>query len=202
MVHFHIWASKETFVKTMPCCFKSKYPTTRIILDCTELFIEMPTSYRSQSATFSSYKHHNTAKGLVGISPNGTITFVSNLYAGRFSDRKITKDSGIYDLLEPGDSIMADRGFTLEDHLPESILLNIPPFLNRKPQLSLSSENETRQIASVRVHVERAIERVKNFKILQSTFPLSMAPELNKIWVICNYLVNFLPQLVPDKKNN
>ena len=97
---------------------------------------------------------------------------------------------------------MADRGFTLEDDLPEGISLNIPPFLNGEPQLSLSSENETRQIASVRVHVERAIERVKNFKILQSTFPLSVAPELNNIWVICNYLVNFLPQLVPDKETD
>ena len=72
--------------------------------------------------------------------------------------------------------------------------------INGEPQLSLSSENETRQIASVRAHVGRAIERIKNFKILQSTFLLSMAPELNKIWVICDCLVNFLPQLVPDKK--
>ena len=68
--------------------------TTRIIW--TVLFIEMPT-YRSQSSTFLSYKHHNTAKGLVGIYPNGAITFVSDLYAGRFSYRKITIDNGIYD---------------------------------------------------------------------------------------------------------
>ena len=115
-------------------------------------------SYRSQSATFSSYKHHNTAKGLVGISPNGAITFVSDLYAGIFSDRNITKDSGIYDLLEPGNSIMVDRGFTLEDNLPEGIS--------------------------------------------ELTFPLSMAPELTKIWVICNYLVSVLPQLVPDKETD
>ena len=125
----------------MPCSFKSKYPTTKIILDCTELFIEMPTSYKSQSATFPSYKHHNTAKCLVGISPNGAITFVSDLYAGKLLDRKITKDSGIYDFLEPGDSIMADRGFTLEDDLPKGIPVNIPPFLNGEPQLNLSSEN-------------------------------------------------------------
>ena len=125
-----IWASKETVVKTMPYCFKSKYPTRRIILDCTELFIEIPTSYRSQSSTFSSYKHHNTEKVLIGISPIGAIIFVSDLYAGRFSDWKIIKDRGIYDLLEPGDSIMADRGFTWEDDLPEGTSLNIPPFLN------------------------------------------------------------------------
>ena len=157
----------------MPYCFKSKYPPTRIILDCTELFIDMPTSCRSQSATFSSYKHHSTAKGLVRISPNGAITLVSDLYAGRFSDWRITKDSGTYNLLEPGDSIMADRSFTLEDDLPEGISLNIPPFLNGKAQLSLSMFK----------HVECAIERVQNFKILQSTFCLSMATELNKIWV-------------------
>ena len=98
-----IWANKKTVADTMPKCFKKEYPTTRVILDCTEIFIEMPTSFRSQSATFSNYKHHNTAKGLVGIAPNGAVTFVSDLYAGRFSDKKITKDSGIYDLLQPGD---------------------------------------------------------------------------------------------------
>ena len=184
----------------MPKCFKDAYPTTRVILDCTEIFIEMPTSYRSQSATFSNYKHHNTAKGLVGIAPSGAVTFVSDLYAGRFSDKKVALDSGIYDLLEAGDSIMADRGFDIEEDLPQNVGLNIPPFLNGKKQLSLQEENETRKIASVRVHVERAIERVKNYRILQTVFQLSMAPELNKIWVVCCYLVNFLPPLVTDKE--
>ncbi len=51
-------------------------------------FIEMPSSCRSQSITFSSYKNHNTAKGLIGISPNGYPRFVSSLYAGRTSDKK------------------------------------------------------------------------------------------------------------------
>ena len=130
----------------------------------------MPTSYRSQSATFSNYKHHNTAKGLIGIAPNGAVTFVSDLYAGRVSDRKNTADSGIYKLLEPGDSVMADRGFELDDDLPEGVSLNIPPFMRGKSQLSMQEETETRRIASVRVHVERAIERVKNYRILQSVF--------------------------------
>ena len=87
-------------------------------------------------------------------------------------------------------------------YLPEGISLNILPFLNQEPQLSLSNENETRQIAYAHVHIEHAIERIKHFKILQSNFPLSMAPELNNIWVICNYQVNFLPQLVPHKETD
>ena len=108
----------------MPKCFKDMYPTTRVIIDCTEIFTEMPTSYRSQSATFSNYKHHNTAKGLVGIAPSGAVTFVSDLYAGRCSDQKITNHCGILTLLEPGDSLMADRGFDIEEDLPDKVSLS------------------------------------------------------------------------------
>ena len=152
-----IWASKHTVVETMPTCFKELYPSTRVILDCTEIFLEMPTSCRSQPATFSNYKHHSTAKGLIGIAPNGAVTFVSDLYAGRVSDRKITADSGIYTLLEPGDSVMVGRGFELDGDLPEGVSLNIPPFMRGKTQLSMQEETETLRIASARAHVERAI---------------------------------------------
>jgi len=91
-----IWASKETVQETILKCFKEQYPKTRVIIDCTEIFTEMPTSCRSQSATFSSYKHHNTAKALVGIAPSGAVTFVSDVYAGRSSDKQITKHYSIH----------------------------------------------------------------------------------------------------------
>ena len=81
-----IWASRKFVDDNMPDCFKQTYPQTRVIIDCTEIHIEMPSSCRSQSVTFSNYKHHNTAKGLLGISPNGYPSFVSNLYGGRTSD--------------------------------------------------------------------------------------------------------------------
>ena len=76
----------------MPEAFKNTYPNTRVIIDFTEIFIEKPASFRSQSATYSAYKNHNTAKGLLGISPAGYPTFVSGFYVGRSSDKQITKD--------------------------------------------------------------------------------------------------------------
>ena len=156
-----IWPTRECIDQNMPLCFKENFPQTRVIIDCTEIMIEMPSSCRSQSATFPSYKNHNTAKCLLGVSPNGYPSFVSSLYAGQTSDKKLTKDCGILNLLEPGDQVMADRGFDIEDDLPVTTL-NIPPFLNGKDQLSLEEEVRTRKIASVRVHVERAIARIKN----------------------------------------
>ena len=194
-----IWAPRQTIDDTMPKCFKESYPSTRVIVDCTELFIEKPSSLRSQSITYSSYKHHNTAKGLIGIAPSAAITFVSDLFAGRVSDKKATKESGIYQLLQAGDSVMADRGFDLDSDLPVDVGLNIPAFMNGKDQLDIVDETETRRIASVRIHVERAIARVKSFRILKTISPISMAADLNKIWVICCYLTNFLPPILVDK---
>ena len=108
----------------------------------------MPSSYRSQSVTFSSYKNHNTAKGLLGISPSGYPSSVSSLYVRRISDKKITKDCGILDLLEPGDQIMADRGFDIADDLPSGVTLN----------LTLEEETSTMKIASARVLSRAAIK--------------------------------------------
>eukprot|EP00795_Rhopilema_esculentum_P003906 gene3906-15222_t len=145
----------------MPQQFKD-YPTTRIIIDCTEIFTEIPSSLKSQSQTWSQYKHHNTWKALVGISPTGCITFVSKLWSGRVSDKEITQKCGVLQLLENGDNIMADRGFDISNILPPGVSLNIPPFKGTRSQLTAE---ETARIAAVRIHVERAIGCVKNFHI-------------------------------------
>ena len=71
---------------------------------------------------------------------------------------------------------MADRGFTIKDLLKQlKIDLNIPPFLEGKQQLSPQEIESGRKIASLWIHVERAIGRIKLFSILKGTIPLSMA---------------------------
>ena len=63
--------------KYMPEAFKSEYPNTRLIIDATEFSVERPSSLLSQASTFSAYKNKNTVKVLVGITPSGVISFVS-----------------------------------------------------------------------------------------------------------------------------
>jgi len=85
----------------------------------------------------------------------------------------------------------------VQDLLSENrVISNIPPFLRDREQLTVKEETETREIASVRIHVERAIERIKIYYILQGVVLLSLHEQLDQIWFTCCILSNFLPQLV------
>ena len=141
-------------------CFRDTYPNTGVIIDCTELFCQKPSSLTIQSSLFSHYKHHITYKGLVGISPSEAITFVSELYDGPTSDVEIAKGCGILNkkLCSKDDDVMADRRFTIKKQLePLGVTLNIPSFLAEKGQLSQEEVTESQTIDAVRIHVERAI---------------------------------------------
>ena len=140
------------------------YPSTRVILDATKIQVEKPSLPQLQQVTFSNYKNTNTYKALVGLLPSGVITFISKLYTGSVSDKELMRNSGILDLLEPGDSVMADRGFYIQDDLALlGVRLNIPPFLRGKSQLTEKELVEIRRIASIRIHIEHVMEHIKIF---------------------------------------
>ena len=181
--------------RLMPSEFE-RYPSTRNIIGCTELFIEVPSTMRAQSQTWSKYKHHNTCKALIGISPNGAITFVSKLWSGRVSDKEITQKCAVLALREPGDNIMADRGVDIHELLPPEVNLNIPPFKGTWDQLTPVEAEKSANIASFRIHGEGAICHVKNYHILDRLLPLSSHPIANQIFAVCYFLTNFLPFLI------
>jgi len=92
---------------------------------------------------------------------------------------------------------MADRGFTIKDMLQElGVELNSPPFLEGRSQLTSEEVKAGRGIASLRIHIERAIGRIKQFRILQGTFPLSMIRLFNQVVCVCAWLTNFHPALI------
>ena len=100
-----------TLQSKIPKCFKN-FKDTRIILDCTKLFIQTPSSLENKSQTYSHYKSHNTFKSLIGISMTGSVVFVSKLYGGSASDVYISRNSGLIDLLE-GDAVMVEKDFSI-----------------------------------------------------------------------------------------
>ena len=89
----------------------------RCIIDCSEVFIETPSSLELQAQCYSNYKHHTTIKFLVSVTPNGMFSYISPCYGGRASDKFIAKDCGFLRLIEPYDQVMADRGFKIREDL-------------------------------------------------------------------------------------
>ncbi|XP_051951555.1 uncharacterized protein LOC127621840 [Xyrauchen texanus] len=86
-----IWMSREQVISTMPDKFRQFCPEVRVIIDCTEIRCQNPSSLTLQSEVFSSYKNTTTFKGLIGIAPCGAVTFVSSLYTGSISDQELTE---------------------------------------------------------------------------------------------------------------
>ncbi len=91
---------------------------------------------------------------------------------------------------------MVDRGFNVEDILlPLGVELNMPLFLCGRDQLDEQDVVETRRIASLRIHVERAIERIKNY-FFDKPIPASLACVADQAFFVCSMFTNFYPPFV------
>lgn len=188
----------------MPQCFIESFGNqVTVIVDCFEIFIEKPNSVLSRAECWSNYKHHRTLKYLIGITPQGTVAFISEGYGGGASDKFVTEDSGFLKLLVPGSVVLADWGFLIENSV--NLLgsqVKLPAFTkgkNLKSHYSLTHKNnlkifivyicyitgksqlhpkdleDTRSIAHVRIHVERVIGSVQQkYPILSSIVPISI----------------------------
>ena len=104
---------------------------------------------------------------------------LSQLFTGSISDKELFQRSGLKRLLQQiiekgellvGDSVMCDRGFTIEKDLEEiGLVLNQPPFLEARDGFTKDEIITTRTIATHRIHVERAIRKVKTFHFFDNS---------------------------------
>ncbi|XP_049524149.1 uncharacterized protein LOC119453503 [Dermacentor silvarum] len=154
-----VWPDRTALRRTMPQAFYDAFgDDVSVIIDCFELKIERPSSFLPRSETWSQYKGSNTAKFLIGIAPTGVVTFISEGWGGRTTDRHITEHCGLLDYLLPGDVVLADRGFNISESVGfYCARLHIPAFTRGKKQLSAEEVESTRKLANVRIHVERVL---------------------------------------------
>ena len=177
----------------LPPLFKQNSP---LIIDCTEFEMERPSSLDNQSACYSQYKSRTTMKALIGITPSGATAFVSELYPGSISDKEIVKRSGLLEVLQPGDEIMADKGFLIQDELVSvGATLVMLKFLKNRKQFTKEEAEHNKKVACLRVHVERCMKRIKNWHILDRKIPISLAPVSCGIIFVLAAFTNFLPPL-------
>ena len=131
------WPVKDMLQKSMPMAFRKHCPKCTVIIDCFEVFIERPSILLARAQTYSSYKHHNTVKYLIGVTPQGSVCFISRGWGGRASNKLVTENSGLLSLLSPGDTILADRGFNIAASVGLCLAtIKVPAYIKGKSQLS------------------------------------------------------------------
>ena len=181
---------------SMPKSFE-EFGSARASIDAIEITQDVPNNLNVQAQAYSNYKSRHTVKAVTAVAPNGAMVYSTKLYPGCVSDCEIVRHSGLLNSFEPGDLILADKGFTIHDQLPVGVSLNIPPFLASKSKFSSEEASMCYKIARARIHVERGNERLKNYNILRH-IPAVYRPISTKIFQVCFCLVDLQAPLIKE----
>ncbi len=193
-----IWPERETVRTFSPSDFQAKFPETRAVFVGFEFPVKKAKAPAAQQVTFSTYKNRNTAKMIVGVTPGGMCSYLSDAYGGATSDRQIIERSDLMTKVDPGDSLMADKGFDVQDiFAPFDVTVNIPTFFKKINRMSGKTVLRDRKIASKRVHVERMIGSAKTYTILCNPLNHTESLMASDIGFVCFMLVNFRRCIVP-----
>ena len=149
---------------------------------------------------FSHYKNTQTGKALIGISPHGMGIIFSDIYPGSISDSEITEKSDVLSFVREEHELMSDRGFAVQDLCSlKGIYLNRP----KQKDCDQFSENEVQKnfdIASTRIHVERYIGRVRDWRILNRVWNLNQLDLLSSVWQSLCHIVNLTMEPIGPKE--
>lgn len=189
-----------TIKKNLPAVFKIRYSNVQIIIDCFEIQICKPSDTLKQSQTWSQYKGCNTVKYLIGCTPDGLISFISKGVGGRISDKAMVEGSNLLDTLQPNAVVLADRGFKEIESLlnARGMKLLRPPSVFCGVKQTVAEAMKSKVIASLRIHVERAIRRVREFSILKphSVVHHKYVSYLDEIVIIACGLINLQDEII------
>ena len=104
---------------------------------------------------------------------------MSRGYGGRVTDSDVVRDSGFLQVAQKGCSVLADHGFKcIGSH---GINFIVPPTKPKNRRFTETEVKTTRQIASLRIHIERVIERLREFHLLKYTVNTNLLTVLDHL---------------------
>ena len=196
---FIIWFDKDTIRARLPREFRRFKPMVRSIIDCSEVECFTPNNPDLKVKLYSHYKKRFTMKFLVSCAPSGEITFISKMFGGRCTDTEITIKSGFIHLIESEDGILGDKGFPDIDTSVKRKggIVIMPPFKQSEKgfQFSKKQTEDAYKIARVRIHVERCINRMKVFEILEYVH-FDMREQIDDVLLTISGLCNLSNDLI------
>ncbi|KAI5718914.1 hypothetical protein M8J76_001696 [Diaphorina citri] len=122
--------------------------------------------------------------------------------SGRLTDMYIVEDCGYLEKLSAGSVVLADRGFKQLETLlhKKQCSLKRPPSVSAGVKLTKDQVKETKKIASLRVHVERVIKRLREYKFLDahSRFHHNLLKNIDAVVIIAAALSNCQTPIISE----
>ncbi|KAL4713365.1 hypothetical protein ACJJTC_016833 [Scirpophaga incertulas] len=165
------WPSADEVRENLPIAFRKRYSKAISIIDCFEIQIEKPSNALHQALTWDTEGGPQTQLHI-----------------------RVFEDSGFLDKLPLGSIVLADRGFKNIAHLLEQrgCTLLRPASVGSSSKPTAEEVLQTKRIAAIRVHVERCIGKLRDFKMIgpHSCVDISYIKFLDNIVTIACGLVN------------
>lgn len=164
------WPSRAELRKNLPAALRSSHPDCAVIIDCFTVPYEEPAARGnqkederlapgSQGAGLSS----NVLKYLIGVAPQGVVTFVSRGVVGNVSDKSLAEGCGFLCKLLPGDVVLASRDLDIgESVAARGAQFKIAAGFHGGGEACGSSEGSplTKEGSSETLMVQRHVEKV------------------------------------------
>ncbi|XP_055847471.1 uncharacterized protein LOC129913073 [Episyrphus balteatus] len=160
---FIYWPSKDEHMKNLPECFEY-FPNVRTVLECIEI------------------RTHSECKLFVGFAPSGLINYLSTAFNGFYYIKEMFIKTDLLKILEPNDALITDYDFQLQDVLFKVEIEILTP----------QTHHRKNEIIAAKAHIEKQMEKLKQFKILSGTVDRSLVPLIDDIMTVLCGLTNIL----------
>ncbi|XP_068507646.1 uncharacterized protein [Syngnathus scovelli] len=107
------WPSRAELRKNLPAALRSSCPDCAVIVDCFTVPCEGPVARDNEQG--AAVAGGDVLNYLIGVAPQGVVTFVSKGVLGNFSPRTLAESSGFLCKLLPGDVVLASRDLDIGD---------------------------------------------------------------------------------------
>uniref|UniRef100_A0A3Q1BV28 DDE Tnp4 domain-containing protein n=2 Tax=Amphiprion ocellaris TaxID=80972 RepID=A0A3Q1BV28_AMPOC len=158
------WPSRAELRKNLPAALRSSHPDCAVIVDCFTVPFEEPVSRGNQQQW--ALRGRSQLKYLIGVAPQGVVTFVSRGVVGNVSDKSLAEGCGLLCKLLPGDVVLAGRDLDIRDSVAArgaSFRTTSCRTADRQTEMMVGSDlpANVSSEASIQRHVEKVISMVK-----------------------------------------
>lgn len=210
----YTWPHRETLKAQVPRHFHQNFPSTFVLLKRIKIKVFQErnrANFSSLPREVASKKSEKTRHGILAVDPRGSVIGCSRLVVGNLSDSDLFENCGLKrqlvtlmnnGKLANGDGILCE-GLDIEKDINEiGLKLNNVAFMKCDISDQLKTMLQTQHVQNHKILVDKAVNRLKKFRIISQTVPTSLSASCDKIFQVTAFLTNFQPPLTFDVTSN